>query len=114
MARERLGILGLGLIGGSLALFAWRAPKVSTGGNFGLVSRETMLLMNNVLLVVAVTKAHEGAWIILLLIPLNVLLFRATRTHYDGVAAQLSQNSMEGIFVKGFVEKNENHFVSNG
>ena len=43
-----------------------------------------------VLLVVAVTKAHEGAWIIMLLIPLHVLFFRMTRKHYDGVAAQLS------------------------
>jgi cytochrome c-type biogenesis protein CcmE/ABC-type transport system involved in cytochrome c biogenesis permease subunit len=41
------------VVGSSLLLFAWRAPKVSAGGNFGLVSRETMLLMNNVLLVVA-------------------------------------------------------------
>jgi amino acid transporter len=43
-----------------------------------------------VLLVVAATKTHEGAWIIMLLIPLNVLFFRMTRRHYDGVAAQLS------------------------
>jgi amino acid transporter len=43
-----------------------------------------------VLLVVAVTKALEGAWIIMLLIPLNVLFCRLTRKHYDGVAAQLS------------------------
>jgi amino acid transporter len=43
-----------------------------------------------VLLVVAATKAHEGAWIILLLIPLHVLFFRSTRRHYDRVAAQLS------------------------
>jgi amino acid transporter len=45
-----------------------------------------------VLLVVAATKAHEGAWIIMLLIPLNVLFFRTTRSHYDGVAEQLSLN----------------------
>jgi amino acid transporter len=43
-----------------------------------------------VLLVVAVTKAHEGAWIILVLIPVHVLFFRATRRHYDLVNAQLS------------------------
>jgi amino acid transporter len=43
-----------------------------------------------VLVVVAVTKAHEGAWIIMLLIPLHVLFFRMTRSHYDGVGAQLS------------------------
>ncbi len=43
-----------------------------------------------VLVVVAVTKAHEGAWIILLLIPVHVIFFRATRKHYDEVQAQLS------------------------
>jgi hypothetical protein len=43
-----------------------------------------------VLVVVAVTKTHEGAWIILLLIPLNILFFRATRRHYDEVIEQLS------------------------
>ncbi|MFM9968258.1 MAG: heme lyase CcmF/NrfE family subunit [Burkholderiales bacterium] len=41
------------VIGGSLALFAWRAPKVRMGGKFDLASRETLLLTNNVLLVVA-------------------------------------------------------------
>ncbi|HEY0855789.1 MAG TPA: heme lyase CcmF/NrfE family subunit [Albitalea sp.] len=40
------------VIGGSLALFAWRAPKVGLGGSFALMSRETLLLINNVLLVV--------------------------------------------------------------
>jgi amino acid transporter len=43
-----------------------------------------------VLLVVAITKAHEGAWIILLLIPIHVLFFRATRQHYRHVQSQLS------------------------
>ncbi|OIQ99063.1 cytochrome c-type biogenesis protein CcmF [mine drainage metagenome] len=41
------------VIGSSLLLFAWRAPKVGLGGRFGLMSRETLLLLNNVLLVVA-------------------------------------------------------------
>jgi amino acid transporter len=43
-----------------------------------------------VLLVVAATKAHEGAWIILLLIPVHVVFFRQTKRHYDAVAAQLT------------------------
>ena len=47
-----LGFLAA-VIGGSLALFAWRAPKVGVGGSFEAVSRESMLLANNVLLVVA-------------------------------------------------------------
>jgi cytochrome c-type biogenesis protein CcmF len=41
------------VIGGSLALFAWRAPKVGLGGGFAPVSRESMLLVNNVLLLAA-------------------------------------------------------------
>jgi len=48
-----------------------------------------------VLLVVSVTKALEGAWIIMLLIPLNVLFCRLTRKHYDGVAAQLTLRGWE-------------------
>jgi amino acid permease-like protein len=48
------------------------------------------LVTGIVLIVVAVTKAFEGAWIIMLLIPLNVLFFRLTRKHYDGVAKQLT------------------------
>ncbi|MEW6163789.1 MAG: heme lyase CcmF/NrfE family subunit [Pseudomonadota bacterium] len=41
------------VVGSSLFLFALRAPKVSLGGRFALLSRETLLLVNNVLLVVA-------------------------------------------------------------
>ncbi len=48
------------------------------------------LVTGVVLCVVAATKAHEGAWIIILLIPLHVLFFRATRKHYDLVADQLT------------------------
>jgi len=48
------------VVGSSLTLFAWRAPKVNAGGAFGLVSRETMLLVNNVLLVVAAGSVLLG------------------------------------------------------
>jgi cytochrome c-type biogenesis protein CcmF len=41
------------VVGSSLALFAWRAPKVALGGSFALMSRETLMLVGNVLLVVA-------------------------------------------------------------
>ena len=47
-----LGFLAV-VIGSSLMLFAWRAPSVGQGGKFELVSRESFLLLNNVLLVVA-------------------------------------------------------------
>ncbi|MEK8049771.1 heme lyase CcmF/NrfE family subunit [Ideonella sp. DXS22W] len=41
------------VIGASLLLFAWRAPSVGLGQRFGLLSRETTLLVNNMLLLVA-------------------------------------------------------------
>ena len=47
-------------IGGSLALFAWRAPKVGLGGAFALISRESALLVNNVLLLVAAAAVLLG------------------------------------------------------
>jgi len=60
------------VIGSSLALFAWRAPKVGLGGRFGLVSRESMLLTNNVLLVVACATVLLGTLYPLLIDALGV------------------------------------------
>ena len=48
------------VIGASLLLFAWRAPKVGLGGRFELISRESALLANNVLLVVAAASVMLG------------------------------------------------------
>jgi cytochrome c-type biogenesis protein CcmF len=48
------------IIGGSLVLFAWRAKQVGLGGKFDLVSRESLLLSNNVLLTVAAGSVLLG------------------------------------------------------
>jgi cytochrome c-type biogenesis protein CcmF len=48
------------VIGSSLLLFAWRAPKIGLGGRFELVSRESLLLTNNVLLSVASASVFIG------------------------------------------------------
>lgn len=47
-------------IGGALGLFAWRAPKLESGTAFELVSRETALLLNNVLLTAAAATVFLG------------------------------------------------------
>ncbi len=44
-----LALLGI-YIGGALALFGWRVGSVREGAQFELVSRETMLVVNNLLL----------------------------------------------------------------
>ena len=54
-----LGFLTL-VVGGSLVLFAWRASKVGLGARFSMVSREAMLLVNNVVLLVAFTAVLLG------------------------------------------------------
>ena len=60
------------VIGSSLALFAWRAPKVGLGGRFALVSRESLLLTNNVLLVVACATVLLGTLYPLLIDALGI------------------------------------------
>ena len=48
------------VIGGSLALYAARAGAVGAGGGFAAVSRESMLLGNNILLVIAMASVLLG------------------------------------------------------
>ncbi|WP_127477008.1 heme lyase CcmF/NrfE family subunit [Sulfurivermis fontis] len=48
------------VVGASLLVYAWRAPQVKSTGHFDLISRETMLLGNNVLLVVATASVLLG------------------------------------------------------
>ena len=48
------------VVGASLLLFAWRAPKIGLGGKFNLISRESLLLSNNVLLSVASASVFIG------------------------------------------------------
>ena len=48
------------VIGGSLLLYAWRAKQVGLGGKFEIVSRESFLLANNVLLSVAAASVLLG------------------------------------------------------
>ena len=61
-----LGILVV-FIGGSLALYAWRAPMLKQGGLFAPVSREGALVLNNLLLTVATAAVLIGTLYPLLL-----------------------------------------------
>jgi cytochrome c-type biogenesis protein CcmF len=47
-------------IGGSLALYAWRAPMLKTGGLFAPISREGMMVLNNLLLTTACATVFLG------------------------------------------------------
>jgi len=54
-----LGFLTV-VIGGSLALYAWRAKQVGLGSKFEVLSRESFLLTNNVLLITAAASVLLG------------------------------------------------------
>src|SRR3989441_7570273 len=56
----------------------------------------TTLFRSIVLLTLAVTKFSEGAWIVVLVIPLLVAVFVVMRSHYDEVASELSLEGFEG------------------
>ncbi len=77
------------VIGGSLVLFATRAPKVGGGGRFEAVSRETMLLANNVLLIAAAGSVLLGTLYPLFLDALNLGKISVGPPYFDTVFVPL-------------------------
>jgi hypothetical protein len=67
----------------------WRRLRSSGWRRRAVVNGLGAAVTALVLVVVAVTKTTEGAWLTLVLIPAHVAFFRATRRHYQAVAAQL-------------------------
>ena len=76
-------------IGASLALYAWRAPRVGLGARFELISRETALLGNNVLLLVAAGAVLLGTLYPLLLDALGMGKISVGPPYFDTVFAPL-------------------------
>ena len=77
------------VIGLSFLLFAWRAPTVGLGGNFSMVSRESLLLVNNVLLVVAMGAVLLGTLYPLFLDALNAGKISVGPPYFDAVFGPL-------------------------
>ena len=83
-----LSFLGV-VIGSSLALFAWRAPKVGLGGGFDLISRESLLLVNNVLLAVAAASVFLGTLYPLFMDALGMGKFSVGPPYFEAVFAPI-------------------------
>jgi cytochrome c-type biogenesis protein CcmF len=73
------------VVGGSLTLFAWRAGKVGLGGIFSVVSRESTLLANNILLIVAMASVLLGTLYPLFLDALNLGKISVGPPYFDAV-----------------------------
>ncbi|NMG70907.1 heme lyase CcmF/NrfE family subunit [Parazoarcus communis] len=77
------------VIGVSLLLYAWRAPKLTGGGSFGLVSRDTTLLGNNVLLAVVAASVLLGTLYPLFLDALNLGKISVGPPYFEAVFVPL-------------------------
>jgi len=77
------------VVGASLSLFAWRAPRVTLGGRMELVSRESFLLANSVLLVVATGAVLLGTIYPLIIDALNMGKLSVGPPYFNAVFAPL-------------------------
>src|SRR5476649_2552449 len=77
------------VVGGALTLYAWRAPKVGLGARFALVSRESMLLGNNVLFVVVCASVLLGTMYPLLLDALGMGKISVGAPYFEAVFVPL-------------------------
>src|SRR6059058_4474436 len=86
------------VVGGSLALFAWRAPRVGLGSKFEIFSRESLLLSNNVLLIVAAGSVLLGTLYPLLVDALNLGKLSVGPPYFNSVFVPLM---VPAIFLMG-------------
>ena len=68
----------------------WRRLRTPGWKTSAAINGVGATLTGVVLLIVGATKGPEGAWIVIVLIPMLVMLFRRTKQHYDQVASQLT------------------------
>ena len=77
------------VVGGSLTLFAARSGKVRSGGAFSLISRETFLLVNNVLLTTAAAAVLLGTLYPLIIDALNLGKLSVGPPYFNAVFAPI-------------------------
>lgn len=73
----------------------WRRLRTAGWQTQALINGVGAVATLVVLIIVGVTKAVEGAWVVMLLIPILVVVFRLTKVHYDNVARQLSMKGAD-------------------
>jgi cytochrome c-type biogenesis protein CcmF len=93
-----LGFLAA-VIGTSLVLYAWRAPGMQSSSSFKLVSRESLLLLNNILLVTAAGTVLLGTIYPLVLDALGLGKISVGPPYFDAVFAPLM---LPMVFAMGF------------
>jgi len=77
------------VVGASLALYAWRAPTVGLGQRFAVLSKESLLLANNVLLIVAMASVLLGTLYPLFLDALGLGKISVGAPYFDAIFVPL-------------------------
>ncbi|MGP1680373.1 MAG: heme lyase CcmF/NrfE family subunit, partial [Burkholderiales bacterium] len=94
-ARGSFVLVFLGIVvGGALLLFASRAHRIGLGGSFDAVSRESMLLLNNVMLAVAAGSVLLGTLYPLVLDALGTGKISVGRPYFETVFIPLMAPAM--------------------
>src|SRR5499433_1309428 len=88
-----LGFLTI-VIGGSLCLYAWRAKQVGLGSKFEVLSRESLLLTNNVVLIVAAGSVLLGTLYPLFMDALNLGKLSVGPPYFNAVFVPLMAPAM--------------------
>jgi cytochrome c-type biogenesis protein CcmF len=86
------------VIGGSLAVYVWRGPRLAAGGPFALLSRESFLLANNVLLATAAGSVLLGTLYPLFLDALGYGKVSVGPPYFDAVFVPLA---LPALFLMG-------------
>lgn len=90
------------VIGGSLGLYAWRANLMKSVNKFTLFSRETALLINNILLVVATFSVLLGTLYPLLLDSLNLGKISVGSPYFNAVFVPIMLPLVMVMAIGGF------------
>ncbi len=78
------------VVGGSLALYAWRSATVISVGRFSWFSRETALLLNNIIFLTAAVAVFVGTMYPLLVDTLGIGKISVGRPYFDTMFALVS------------------------
>ncbi|MEN9539848.1 MAG: hypothetical protein RLZZ126_2083, partial [Pseudomonadota bacterium] len=77
------------VVGSSLALYAWRAPSVGLGARFSMISKESLLLGNNVVMAAAAASVLVGTLYPLVLDALGMGKISVGAPYFDTVFVPL-------------------------
>ena len=91
------------VVGGSLGLYAWRANLMRSSNQFSPLSRESGLLMNNILLVAATLSVFLGTLYPLLLDSLNLGKISVGAPYFDAVFIPIMVPAVLVMAIGGFL-----------